>query len=115
MNYQKRDGFGGKKTAYFDTVTIRFIPEGGARTAALETGEIQAVDILPPPAAKRLKADNRIKIYEATPWLLNLIVFNAGEGPMANQKLRQAVQAGLDMEEILAIAGEGNYMLSPAW
>jgi len=33
-NYQKRDGFGGKKTAYFDSVTIRFIPEGGARTAA---------------------------------------------------------------------------------
>ena len=115
MNYQKRDGFGGKKTAYFDSVTIRFIPEGGARTAALETGEVHAIDILPPPSAKRLKGDARIKIYEATPWLLNLIVFNAGEGPMAEQKLRQAVLAGLDMEEILAIAGEGNYLLSPAW
>lgn len=114
-NYQKRDGFGGKKTAYFDSVTIRFIPEGGARTAALETGEIHAVDILPPPAAKRLKGDAKIKIYEATPWNLNLIVFNAGDGPMAQQKLRQAVLAALDMEEILAIAGEGNYKLQPAW
>jgi len=114
-NYQKRDGFGGKKTAYFDSVTIRFIPEGGARTAALETGEVQAIDILPPPSAKRLKGDARIKIYEATPWVLNLLVFNAGDGPMQQQKLRQAVLAGLDMEEILAIAGEGNYMLQSAW
>src|SRR5205823_4578732 len=61
------------------------------------------------------KGDARIKIFEASPWLLNLIVFNVGEGPMAQQKLRQAVLAALDMEEILAIAGEGNYQLSHSW
>jgi len=114
-NFQKRDGFGGKKTAYFDSVTIRFIPEGGARTAALEAGEIQAVDILPPPAAKRLKGDAKIKIFEASPWLYNLIVFNAGDGPMSDVRLRQAVLYTLDMEEILAIAGEGLYQTLHGW
>jgi peptide/nickel transport system substrate-binding protein len=114
-NYQKRDGFGGKKTAYFDTLTIRFIPENGARTAALETGEIHAIDNLPAPAAKRLKGDQRVKIYEATPWNLNLIVFNVGDGPMGNQKLRQAINYALDMEEILAIAGDGLYEVNHAW
>ncbi len=115
MNYQKRDGFGGKKTAYFDSVTIRFIPENGARTAALETGEIHAIDNLPAPAAKRLKGDARVKIYEATPWNLNLIVLNIGDGPMGDQKLRQAILYTLDMEEILAIAGDGLYQVNHAW
>jgi peptide/nickel transport system substrate-binding protein len=107
-NYQKRDGFGGKKTAYFDSVTVRFIPENGARAAALEAGEIHA-------AARRLKSNPNVKIYEATPWNLNLIVFNVGDGPTREQKLRQAILYTLDMEEILAIAGDGLYQVNHAW
>jgi peptide/nickel transport system substrate-binding protein len=114
-NYQKRDGFGGKKTAYFDSVTVRFIPENGARAAALEAGEIHAIDNLPAPAARRLKSNPNVKIYEATPWNLNLIVFNVGDGPTREQKLRQAILYTLDMEEILAIAGDGLYQVNHAW
>ena len=112
-NYQKRDGFGGKKTR--TSTASRSLhprgrrPHGRARDARSRPSHPAAA------AAKRLKGDAKIKIYEATPWLLNLIVFNAGDGPMQQQKLRQAVLAALDMEEILAIAGEGNYMLQSAW
>jgi peptide/nickel transport system substrate-binding protein len=113
--YTKRDGFGGKKTAYFDNITVRFIPEGGARTAALETGEVHVIDALPAPSAKRLKGNPNIKIYEANPWYYNLIVFNAGNGPTANQKLRQAILASLDLEEITAIAAEGLYGMKHGW
>ena len=111
-NFQKRDGFGGKKTAYFDTVTVRFIPEGGARTAALETGEIHAVDLLPPASAKRLKDNKSINIYEAMPWAFMVIVLNASYGPTKDIKVRQAIQAALDHEEIMAIAGDGLFRLT---
>jgi peptide/nickel transport system substrate-binding protein len=113
--YTKRDGFGGKKTAYFDNITIRFIPEGGARTAALETGEVHVIDNLPPPSAKRLRGNTNIKIYEANPWYYNLIVLNASQGPTANQKFRQAILAALDLEEITAIAAEGLYGMKHGW
>ncbi len=76
-SFTKRDGFGGKKTAYFDTVTFRHIPEGGARDAALETGEIQAVDMLPPPTADRLKGNRNVKIYPVMPWAFQTIIINA--------------------------------------
>ncbi len=49
-NYQGRDGFAGKKTPYFDTVTFRFMPEAGARTAALQTGEVHVLEALAIPA-----------------------------------------------------------------
>lgn len=114
-NYTKRDGFSGRKTAYFETVTFRHIPEGGARAAALETGEIHAVDMLPPPAAERLKANRNIKIYPVMPWSFQTIMINANWGPTANVKVRQAIQAALDCEEIMAIAGEGLYRLTHGW
>jgi peptide/nickel transport system substrate-binding protein len=114
-NFPKRDGFGGRKTAYFDTVTLRHIPEGGARTAALETGEVHAVDMLPPPAADRLKGNRNVKIYPAMPWAFQTIIINASQGATANVKVRQAIQATLDCEEIMAIAGEGLYRLTHGW
>ncbi len=115
MNFQKRDGFGGRKTAHFDTVRFRHIPEGGARSAALEAGEIHAVDALPPPAAKRLKDNKNIKIIEAMPWAFQTLIVNASFGPTKDQKVRQAIQAIIDAEEIMAIAGEGLYRLTHGW
>ena len=114
-NFTKRDGFSGKKTAYFSTVTFRHIPEDGARAAALETGEIHAVDMLPPPAADRLKNNKDVKIYPVMPWAFQTIMVNAAWGPTGNVKVRQAVQAALDCEEIMAIASEGLYRLTHGW
>ncbi len=113
--FANRNGFGGRKTAYFDTVTFRHIPEGGARAAALETGEIHAVDMLPVPTAERLKGNPHVKLYPVMPWAYQTIIVNAGWGPTANMKVRQAIQAILDCEEIMAIAGEGLYRLTHGW
>lgn len=115
VNFQKRDGFGGKKTAHLDTVRFRHIPEGGARAAALEAGEIHAVDALPAPAAKRLKDNKSVKIYEVMPFAFHLLVVNASFGPTKDVRVRQAIQAILDKEEIMAIAGEGLYRLTHGW
>ncbi len=113
--FAKRDGFGGRKTAHFNTVTFRHIPEGGARAAALETGEIHAVDMLPPPAADRLKGNKSVKVYPVIPWAYQTIMMNAAWGPTIHLKVRQAVQAALDCEEIMAIASEGLYRLTHGW
>jgi peptide/nickel transport system substrate-binding protein len=114
-NYQGRDGLGGKKTAYFDTVTFRFMPEAGARESALQTGEVQVLEAISPTAAKRLKSDTSIKIYEMMPWAFQTIFLNAGLPPTDNLKVRQAIQAALDDEEIMAISTDGLYRMTHGW
>jgi peptide/nickel transport system substrate-binding protein len=42
-------GFGGRKTAHIENITIRFVPEGGARTAGLQSGEFQVLEHIPTP------------------------------------------------------------------
>ncbi|MFO1351689.1 MAG: ABC transporter substrate-binding protein [Gammaproteobacteria bacterium] len=114
-NYPARDGFGGRKTPYFDTLTFRFMPEGGARASALETGEVQVLEQLPPPAARRLKDNPDIRAYEMIPWAFQTLFFNASLPPTNNLKVREAIQVALDMDEIMAISTDGLYRLSHGW
>jgi peptide/nickel transport system substrate-binding protein len=114
-NYDKRDGFGGRKTAWLDTVTFRFMPEAGARNAALQAGEVQVLEAIAPTAARRLKDDKNVKIYEVMPWAFQTIFLNAAAAPTNNLKVRQAIQAALDMEEIMAISTDGLYGMSHGW
>jgi peptide/nickel transport system substrate-binding protein len=114
-NYQKRDGFAGRKTAYFDSVTIRIVPEGGARTAALQTGEVHVLEALDVASAKRLKDDTSIKSYTMMPWAFLTLMINNNWGLTSKLEFRRAVQAALDLEEIAAIASDGLYRLDPAW
>jgi len=113
--YQGRDGFAGKKTAHLDSVMIRFMPEAGARVAALEAGEIHINELIPTPAANRLKSNRNIKIHEMMPWAFQVIIMNHSQGMMANLKFRQAIQAALDYEEIIAIANDGLYRMLHGW
>ena len=108
-------GFGGKRTAYIDEITVRFVPEAGARAAGLETGEFQAVDNLVAPTARRLQSNADITVYEAMPWSMQTFFFNTVLPPTDNEKLRQAILVGLQMEEIMAIASDGLYRMEAAW
>ena len=54
-NATGRDGLAGKKEVFLDTVTFRFMPEAGARNAALEAGEVQLLETVDGPTAKRLE------------------------------------------------------------
>lgn len=110
-----RDGFGGKKTAWVDTITIKFVPEGGARTAGLQSGEFQVLEQMPTPTAKRLANDKSVVMYEMMPWAFQTFIFNASVAPGNNVKFRQAVQAAIDPEEVMAISTDGSYRLTHGW
>jgi len=109
------DGFGGHKTAYFDSVTFRVMPEAGARAAALQTGEVHIVEQLPVPAARRLAEDANVEIYENMPWAFLTLIMNMKESPTDDVRVREAVQLAIDMEEAMAIATEGLYELDHNW
>lgn len=115
MNYKERDGFAGRKTAYFDSIRIRFMPEGGARTAGLQTGELHVIEALDAPVAKRLESDKNIKSYTMMPWAYQTLIINTAWGQTQNLAFRRAIQSALDLEEIMAISSSGLYRMQPAW
>lgn len=113
--YDGPDGFGGKKTAHFDKVTFRIMPEPGAQVAALESGEVDILELIPGSAAKRLGENSDITLYENNQWAFLTLILNTNEAPTDNIKFREAVQVALNMEEVLGIATEGMFALNGRW
>lgn len=113
--YTKRDGFAGKKEVFVDTVTFRFMPEAGARVAALQAGEVHLVATVDGPTKKRLETNPSFKVYPALPFAFQILKFNHAVAPTNNVDFRRAVAAALDMEEIMAISYPDIHQLDGAW
>jgi peptide/nickel transport system substrate-binding protein len=114
-NAKGRDGLAGKKEVYLDTVTFRFMPEAGARNAALEAGEVQLLETVDGPTAKRLQNDKKYVVYKVLPFAFQVIKFNHAQPPTNDANFRLAVQAALDMEEVMAISYPDIYQMDGAW
>jgi peptide/nickel transport system substrate-binding protein len=108
-------GLGGRKTAHFDTITFKIMTEASARVAALESGEVQLAEDIPVPAAKRLADNKAIKIYTLKSFNMPVLFVNNALPPTDNVKLRRAIQAALDMDQIMAAATDGLYELDHSW
>jgi peptide/nickel transport system substrate-binding protein len=110
--YEDRTGFGGYKQACFDTVTFRIVTEPGARVAGLQTGELQGVEDLPTKSLPELKKDKAITVVPLPNWWIQIALPNISAPPTDNLMFRKAVQAALDMDEIMDAATDGNYKLN---
>ena len=107
--FEQRTGFGGYKQACFDTVTFRIVTEPGARVAGLKTGELQGVEDIPAKSLPELKGDKNITILPLKNWWIQIAYPNTSVPPTDNLSFRKAVQAALDMDEIMDAASDGNY------
>ncbi len=107
-------GFGGYKVACLDTITERMYTETAARTAALETGEIQGMASVPTASQKRLAANKSIKLLRMDNYVVPITYPNISFPPTDNVKVRQAILASLNMDEIMDAASDGDYKLNPS-
>ena len=110
--FETRSGFGGYKQACFDTVTFRIVTEAGARVAGLQTGELQGVEDLPTKSLTELKKNDKIKILPLNNWWIQIATVNHSQPPTDNLNFRKAVQAALDMDEVMDAATDNNYKLN---
>jgi peptide/nickel transport system substrate-binding protein len=111
-HYENRDGLGGYKQACFDTVTFRMVTEPGARVAGLKTGELQGVEDLPTKSANEMKSDPNITLIPLKNWWIQIALPNVSQPPTDNLAFRKAVQAALDMDDIMDAATDNNYSLN---
>ncbi len=113
--FPDRTGFGGRKIAYFDTVTFKIVTEGGARVAGLEKGEFHAVEDVPTKSAQRLQGTKSLVLYPLERFWIHIGIPNFSKAPTDNLLVRRAIQAGLNMEEIMEAATDGAYKLQAGY
>ena len=109
------DGFGGKRTAYLDEILFIPVPDVTVRLAGVETGEYHFAQQIKQDQYDRVRTmrDVEARVIKPSGW--STAVLNHKQGLMTDKRVRQAVQAALDLESIMA-AGFGHkdfYRLDP--
>ena len=113
--YRDRDGFAGAKVVHLDTVTSRFMPEAGARDAALETGQVHLNETTDGTTAKRLRGNANFQVIPVLPFAAQILKYNMAQGAGADVNFRRAVQASLNAEEIMGVAFPDINRIDQAW
>jgi peptide/nickel transport system substrate-binding protein len=98
----ERDGLGGGKIAYFDTIRMDFVPEAGARLAGLEVGDYDWISGPSQSDIGVINASPDMELVVIKPANGGYILFNHSEQqPFSSDvTFRQAVLAALDMESL---------------
>jgi peptide/nickel transport system substrate-binding protein len=98
------DGHGGKRTAWVDEIHFLPVPEVAVRIAGIESGDYHFAQTVKPDQYERLKTNPKIDLPLVKPAAWITAAPNHKAGVMTNRKIRQALQAVLDMEPIMTAA-----------
>jgi peptide/nickel transport system substrate-binding protein len=90
------------------TVTFRYFASSQAEDSALKSGAIQVIDNLSntQDVSQFLGNSSYKVVHGPTNGKIQLTI-NNGKGPLANQKVRQAIAYATDKKAVLATAGDG--------
>lgn len=102
-----RSGLAGKKEALVGTILFEIVSDMSTRLSGLQTGKYDIATNMSLDNYRILKNDPNISTDIPTAPVFPLLVFNKQEGPFTDVKMRQAVQAVLDMEQLLYSAAGG--------
>lgn len=100
---------------YFDTerkssipnLIFTIIPEGTSRTIALEAGEVDFVYEVPSADVERLKESGEYEVREITSVENFFLGLNLDKEPFNDVNVRQAINYGINREDIIAAALNG--------
>ena len=112
-------GLGGHRVPYYKEIRFYKVAEPAARIAGVETGQYHFGDRVPYDLAMKVKDKPGVKVTRIAPFSWPIVYFNHHPDPdgkpslFSNLKMRQAIQALLDMEEIMKAAGTGPGRLDP--
>lgn len=106
-NYSMLDeepsGLAGRKEVFFDNVYFKVVSDSSTRLAGLETGEYDVAIQIPHNNFEKVNNLPNVNVYLDYSGTNN-VYYNRKEGPMANEKMRQAVNIALDLDEIMLAA-----------
>lgn len=102
-----------KGPAYLDAIEFKFLPEASVRLGALRSGQVDAIDNVPPANFKTLQDDPALQVVtRESPGVNASFFLNASRGPFSDVKIRQAFQSAIDAKSVVKAAYLGS--LNPA-
>jgi peptide/nickel transport system substrate-binding protein len=114
----KFDGYRDAGKPSVDGVKFHFVPEAATRQVGLASGEYDMLPSIDPATALQLQGQPGITVHETRDLGYTLIGMNVTRGPLADPRVREAVNMLLDRQEIIdgALFGAGvpGGPLSPA-
>ena len=96
------DGLAGRKTVWVDAVRYNMVPEANSRVAALQSGGADYISQIPADTAKRLTGQPGVNIVKVNPFCQQVFVLHTQSAPTNNVLIRQAIQAVIDVDEMVA-------------
>ncbi len=108
-------GLAGKRVAWLDEILFMPVPDYATRQAGIVTGEYNYIQQVKPDQYERIKASPGVEPVVVKPYGWVTIVLNTKQGLMTDKRIRQAMQAALDVEPMM-LAGLGHkdfYRLDP--
>lgn len=88
-------------------VTVQLIPEGATRATLLQTGEVDVADSMPIPTLPLIEADSGLRLSPGLLARTNSLYMNNGRAPLNDIKVRQAIQAAIDVDALANQVLEG--------
>jgi peptide/nickel transport system substrate-binding protein len=103
------------KAALLDRVVFKILPEEGARLVALETGEVDLVEHVPPDAARRLEESGRVRIAANGGRQFYYLQWNFANPLFAQAEVRRALSFAIDRERMVdtLLLGYGTPAVGP--
>ena len=100
------DGYAGKREAIFDEILFIPVSDPGTRLNGVKAGDYDYAEQLPGDLFESLKGDDSVRVSVNQGATQGMMFFNSKEGIFkgGNFKLRQALQAAMDMEPALQAA-----------
>lgn len=101
---KRNDAYWGGPVA-LESATIRFIPDGNTRALQIRTGEAQVSGTIPAITIDQL--GNTIQAIKVDTPRTSTLLLNNKKGPLADVKIRKAVEAAIDTSAIASVAFAG--------
>lgn len=111
---ERNEGYWKKGLPYLDRIEFKVMKDGVTRTAALRTGEVDFVSVLPREHAERMGKDPHIQLLTGHATAMAHIPFNVSRKPFDDPRVRIALAGyGIDRRVIAktALLGYGD----PLW
>jgi peptide/nickel transport system substrate-binding protein len=112
---EPRNYLAGQRVAYLDELHFMPVPDYATRQAGMVTGEYGYIQQIKPDQYDRIKSSPGVEPVVVKPYGWVTIVLNNKQGLMTDRRVRQAIQAALDVEPMM-LAGLGHkdfYRLDP--
>ena len=112
--YYWRQGEDGKPLPYLDGITFEVIPDDATRLLKLKSGELDGAEFIPYSRVEELKADSNINMVLFPSTRVEYATLNVrpklsdgSDNPLANEKVRQALNYAVDKDGIIQIVTHG--------